>query len=57
VLTLDNRNFGGNWDFINEVEFTTAAPAGAPEPGTVGLALGGVAGLLAWKRTRKSPRV
>lgn len=53
VMTLDNRNGAQTWDFVNEVEFSSASSA-APEPGTIGLALGGLIGAFVWFRRRNN---
>ena len=42
--------------FISEVEFTTSSSGATPEPGTVGLALVGIAAVLGWRRKRNSLR-
>lgn len=48
VLNLDN---GNEWNFLNEVTFSSADST-APEPGTVGLALAGLVALVGLGRKR-----
>lgn len=52
VVTLNNANSGGTFDFLNEVTFTTAGTSATPEPGTIGLALIGLTAAIGWGRKR-----
>ncbi len=53
VVTLDNRNGNQTFDFLNEVRFTSSSAGAAPEPGTIGMALAGLAAAIGWSRRRK----
>jgi MYXO-CTERM domain-containing protein len=53
VITLDNRNGNQTFDFLNEVRFTSSGAGAAPEPGTIGMALAGLAAAIGWSRRRK----